>query len=61
MDEEHLSVRLMQGMQVGEALLLGLLQVAAEEAQGCHASQYVLHHRLLPRCLQHHSQCTDNL
>jgi len=51
----------MQGMQVGKALLLGLLKVAAEEAQGCHASQYVLHHCLLPRCLQHHSRCTDIL
>lgn len=60
-EKDHLSVRLMQGMQVGEALLLGLLKVVAEEAQGCHASQYILHHCLLPRCLQYHSECTGNV
>ncbi|KAA6422586.1 MAG: hypothetical protein FRX49_07447 [Trebouxia sp. A1-2] len=47
------------GMQVGKALLLGLLKIAAEEAQSCHASQYVLHHRLLPRRLQHQSEVLE--
>ena len=60
-EKGHLSVSLMQGVQVGKALLLALLKAPAEEAQGSHASQYVLHHCLLPCCLQHHSQHTGNL
>ena len=47
----YLGVSLVEGVQAGQALAVGLLQVPAQGAQGCHAPHHILHHGLLPSCL----------
>ena len=59
----HLGFSLVQGVEVGQALLLATLQVLAEAAHGRHAAQNVLHQCPLPSSLHHYfssCQAPDN-